>query len=66
MHGVFSVSAGVQKYYFVADAFTGAPRVSKARIVAMFFPTSYGTVDVKSGPASTAPADGSDSGGMSK
>lgn len=66
LHAVYSVSAGIQKYYFVGDSWSGSPRVNKSRIVAMYFPTNYGTVDVKSEPAPTAPVDGGDSGGMSK
>jgi hypothetical protein len=46
LHAVYNIaSAGTYKYYFVADSWSGAPRVNKARIVAMFFPTAYGVVD---------------------
>jgi hypothetical protein len=48
LHAVYNVaSAGTYRYYFTADMYSGAPRVSKARIVAMFFPTAYGVVDEK-------------------
>ena len=44
LHRVDAVNAGSVTYYFMADSFTGAPRVSKARLAVMFFPTSYGSV----------------------
>jgi hypothetical protein len=44
LHAVYSVDAGTHKYYLGADAFVGNPRVSRGRIVAMFFPTAYGDV----------------------
>ena len=45
LHRFDPVSAGANTFYFVADAYTGAPRVSKARMAVMFFPTAYGTID---------------------
>jgi len=44
LHAVYSVAAGVQKFFFTADAYSGVPRADKARIVAMYFPFSYGAV----------------------
>ncbi|UCD94861.1 MAG: hypothetical protein JSU69_02080, partial [Candidatus Zixiibacteriota bacterium] len=44
LHRTDTVIAGTVTYYFVADAYSGSPRVSKARLTAMFFPTAYGTV----------------------
>lgn len=44
LHRFDAVSAGTNTFYFVADAYTGAPRVSKARMAVMFFPTAYGTI----------------------
>ena len=48
LHAVYNVgSSGTYRYYFVADSWSGSPGVTKARIVAMFFPTAYGVVDTK-------------------
>lgn len=44
LHRVDAVSAGSVTYYFVADAYTGSPRVNKARLAVMFFPIAYGAV----------------------
>ncbi|HUV36108.1 MAG TPA: hypothetical protein VMX58_04125 [Patescibacteria group bacterium] len=53
LHRVDAVAAGSVTYYFMANAFTGAPRVSKARLAVMFFPTAYGAVGAS--PISAGP-----------
>ncbi len=44
-HRVDAVSAGQHKYYLVGDGFAGSSSVTQIYFTAMFFPTSYGTVD---------------------
>ncbi len=51
LHRTEAVSAGSVTYYFVADAYTGSPRVSKARLTVMYFPLSYGSVISQLAPA---------------
>jgi len=66
VHGVYDVTPGTYTYYFVADAYTGTPRVFKAKITAMFFPTAYGTVDAIGTKAVQEQLPNTDSGNMSK
>ncbi|RKX28475.1 MAG: hypothetical protein DRP46_08590 [Candidatus Zixiibacteriota bacterium] len=66
VHAVYQVTPGLYTYYFTADAFSGTPRVNKARITAMFFPTAYGTVDATGTKKATEQLPNTDSGNMSK
>ncbi|MCI0597316.1 MAG: hypothetical protein L0Z48_12365, partial [candidate division Zixibacteria bacterium] len=39
-----AVGAGVHTYYLTAQAFSGGVNISRRHLLAMFFPTAYGTV----------------------
>jgi hypothetical protein len=45
VHGLYSVNAGSNTFYFVADEGTGAWTVNDAQFSLAFFPTAYGVVN---------------------
>ncbi len=45
VHGLFSVNAGNNTFYFLADEATGAVTVNDIQFTLLYFPTSYGTVE---------------------
>lgn len=56
-HGVFSVSTGIQTFYFVGFESTGAYTLNDINLTLLFFPTSYGVV---SAPVPPAPGENDD------
>ncbi|MGH8003630.1 MAG: hypothetical protein ACRECJ_02760 [Limisphaerales bacterium] len=44
VHGLFSVAAGANTFYFLAEEFSSSISVSKIQFTLVYFPSSYGTV----------------------